>query len=282
MTNSSWPSTRHELVHELLVVGGHGAGPGPNRLAGQIQVLADVPGVQGNDLVGGQPVAPFHAIGDGRPNEDRGGPAGEGLAEGGLRQFFRHLLLSEQVQQLMLQRQVTIEARLQTAHPQHGQVGFQRVPVAGGRDRAQHGPRADLLPHALGRPEQERQFVQPERPGGKAAVTATVADGGRHVHRLYTCPLPHRRQIVTLCIRREGFFQRRQGDAPALIRRGEIDLLADRVPEKLPVSVQLAFGHDGNSNMGQRSRLCASMIPCHAWNTSSPRAALHSLPPPEA
>jgi len=62
----------HQPVHELLMVGSHGARSRPDGLTGQVQILADVPGVQGNDLVGGQPVAPLHAVRDGRPDEDHG------------------------------------------------------------------------------------------------------------------------------------------------------------------------------------------------------------------
>jgi len=51
-----------EAIHGLLIVGGHGAGPRSDGLAGQAEVLADVPRIQGDDLGGGQAVALLHSF----------------------------------------------------------------------------------------------------------------------------------------------------------------------------------------------------------------------------
>jgi hypothetical protein len=40
----------NQPVHELLVIRGHGAGSCPDGFTGRVQVLTDVPGVQGDHL----------------------------------------------------------------------------------------------------------------------------------------------------------------------------------------------------------------------------------------
>ena len=186
-------------------------------------------------------------------------------------QLLWHLLLVEQVQQLVLQRQVAVEAGLQAADPQHHEVGLQGMPISGRRDRTPHRALITPFAHTLRGPQQEGQLIQGERLGVEAAAALAVADGRRQVYRLNSFPLPDRRQIEPFGVGREWLFQGRRLHARVLIGPGEVDLLADRVLEKLPASVQLAFGHNNNSNMGQEAQLFVSMIPGHACNTSSPR-----------
>ena len=78
--------------------------------------------------------------GDGRPDEHHGCPAHERLPERGPVQLPGHLLLLEQVEQLVLQRQIAIEAGFQAGHPQHRQVCLQGVPVARRRNGTECDP----------------------------------------------------------------------------------------------------------------------------------------------
>ena len=85
---------------------------GINGFARQIQVLADMPGIQGNYLVGRQSIAPFHPVRDRRPNQGDGRLADKGLSESGLDQLCSDMGPLEFQDQFKFQRQIPIHGRL--------------------------------------------------------------------------------------------------------------------------------------------------------------------------
>ena len=146
----------HQPIHQLLMVRCHGTCACPNGFASQVKVLADMPGIQGDDLVGRQPVPPFHAVRHGCPDErDRRIP-NEGLSQRGLDDLPPELRFLELQEQFVLQRQVAIHAQFQALDAEGQQVGLQRMSGTGGGYCPQGRALVEPLLHTLGRPEQER------------------------------------------------------------------------------------------------------------------------------
>ena len=117
----------------------------------------------------------------------------------------------------MLQRQVAADAWFHAADPQYGQIGFQGVPVTGGRNSAQYRTLIGPFAHTLRNPKQKGQFVQRERLRREAAAALTVGNGRGQVHCPNTLPLLDWRQIEPSGVGRNGFFQERWWNIPALV-----------------------------------------------------------------
>ena len=101
-----------EFIHRFLVVGGHGASAGPDGFAGQIKILTDMTGLDGDHLRRSKAIAPFHTIRNRRPDERDGCFRRTGLAEGRFENLFLHVFVLIFKQQLMFQGQVTVQARI--------------------------------------------------------------------------------------------------------------------------------------------------------------------------
>ena len=83
MVNCSGPSILQQSVHLFLIVSGYGTGSGTNRLACQIEILADMSCIDKDYSMCRLQIPPFHTIGYGCPDEDNRAFNDESLSEYG-------------------------------------------------------------------------------------------------------------------------------------------------------------------------------------------------------
>src|SRR5208337_2155102 len=76
------PIDTQKAVYQHLIIRSNGTGSRMDRLAGNIEVLADMTRIEGDDLVCGHVVSPLHPIGYGSPDEGNSGLPEEILAQG--------------------------------------------------------------------------------------------------------------------------------------------------------------------------------------------------------
>jgi len=152
-----------QRIRRLLVIRGHGTRTGANAFAGQVEILADVTGIQGNDLITGLAVSPLHAFGHGGPKKRDRSPADEPLSQGCPHHPRLQVLRPPHRQERVVQRQIAVESRSKAHHPENGQVRFQRMAATGRRDGTGDHRRIHDLMYPLCRPKQKRQLRQRKR-----------------------------------------------------------------------------------------------------------------------
>src|SRR3989304_7505833 len=99
-----------EFVYPFLIISGNCANSRIYCFAGKIKILADMPGINRNDLMRGNSVTPFHSIWDGCPDKSNGCFFRILLTKNSLNYLSIQVLLSKFKQELMLKRKVTIDS----------------------------------------------------------------------------------------------------------------------------------------------------------------------------
>ena len=169
------------MIHGLLVVGGNGACPRADGLAGKVEVLTDMPGIDGDHLGGGQAVAPLHAVRNGRPDKRHCRFSRIGLAENGPHDLLRKLLVGSHEQELVLDGKISVKPGQNPFHVIDTEIRFQGVTASGRRHRPGGMPFVQLRPNPLGCPEKEAQLIQGYRLAGIDTPALAVPDGLREI-----------------------------------------------------------------------------------------------------
>src|SRR5210317_272832 len=142
------------------MISGNSTGPGVDRLAGQVEVLADVTDIYGDHTVSCEVIAPFHAIRKHGPGKGHRSCGDEILAEGRLCQGGLQLLQRMFKNQCVLDRQITVNTALKGCDVTHHKVAFKSMPATGRGHGSQGTAVGKDFTDTLRSPKQKREFGQ--------------------------------------------------------------------------------------------------------------------------
>jgi len=213
--------------------GGHSAGAAIHGLGGEIEILAGVSGIQGDNAMGGLEITPLHAVRNRAPDQNQGRPDHEGLHERGFVQPGREVRPGLPLpDQGMVQGQIAVQtARQAVTIPCHD-IGLQRVPAPGRRHRPEHGRGAALSANALHRPEQKAQFIHGNGLLPPGPVALAPGHGPDQVHAPGKIRAGRGRQVNALLILPRRLLHRRRRHPTILIRKRKINAQAQVILEK--------------------------------------------------
>ena len=98
-----------ELVTSALIISSDGTASSVDTLAGQIKILADMAGIDSNNLVRGQIIAPLHARRNYRPEKRYGRVRDKVLTEAGFSRFAPNLVIEIQLREFFIKRQIAVK-----------------------------------------------------------------------------------------------------------------------------------------------------------------------------
>src|SRR3989304_2377534 len=120
-----------EFVYPFLIISGNCTSSRIYCFTGKIKILADMPGINSNDLMRGNSIAPFHSIWDGCPDKGNGCFFRILLTKNGLNYLSIQVLLSKFKQELMLKGKVTVYPLIHSPYIQNTEICFKCMAAAG-------------------------------------------------------------------------------------------------------------------------------------------------------